>query len=96
MDDRSVTLVGDARGARFDGWDETYNHAAWQAAFGAAGVDPAWYACRERRIDELLPWDHIGLRIGRPFLEKGFRDVFEQIGGRTALPVVGPAVAMSP
>ena len=84
------------RGARFDGWDETYNHAAWQAAFGATGVDPAWYGRRERAIDEILPWDHIGLRIGRPFLEKGYADVFEQISGRTALPVVGPAVTTSP
>jgi len=68
------------RGARFDGWDETYDDATWQQAFEATGVDPAWYAHRERSFDEILPWDHIGARIGRWYLEKSYKDVFEQIG----------------
>jgi len=69
------------RGARFDGWDETFDHRRWLDAFEATGVDPAFYAHRERSIDERLPWDHIGLRIGRPFLERGYRDVLTQIQG---------------
>jgi hypothetical protein len=68
------------RGARFDGWSEMFDNSIWQDAFATAGVDPDFYAHRERGFDEILPWDHIGLRIGRPFLEKGYNDVFEQIG----------------
>ncbi|RMF71652.1 MAG: hypothetical protein D6744_17670 [Planctomycetota bacterium] len=74
------------RGARFDGWDECYDDAIWQAAFAATGIDPDFYAHRERSIDEWLPWDHIGLRIGRPYLEKSYADVFEQIGVRRPPP----------
>jgi len=46
-------------GARFDAWDETFNMAAWQEGFRAAGVDPAFYAHRERRREEVLPWDRV-------------------------------------
>ena len=67
------------RGARLDGWDETFDNRIWMDAYEAAGVDPDFYAHRERSYDELLPWDHIGLRIGRAYLEKSYDDVFEQI-----------------
>ncbi|HUX02599.1 MAG: TIGR03960 family B12-binding radical SAM protein [Phycisphaerae bacterium] len=46
-------------GARFDAWDETFKPAAWQAGFKAAGVDPAFYAHRERGQDEVLPWSRV-------------------------------------
>ena len=46
-------------GARFDAWDEAFNMSAWQAGFKAAGIDPALYAHRERRGDEVLPWDRV-------------------------------------
>ena len=62
------------RGARFDSWSECYNDTIWQEAFAATGVDPDWYAHRERAFDELLPWDHIGLHIGRGFLERAYQD----------------------
>ncbi|MFQ5806066.1 MAG: TIGR03960 family B12-binding radical SAM protein [Phycisphaerae bacterium] len=67
------------RGARFDGWHECYDHRIWQEAYAATGVDPDWYAHRERSFDELLPWDHISLRIGRAFLEKGYKDALAQL-----------------
>lgn len=75
------------RGARFDGWEETFNYATWLDAFAEHGVDPAYYAHRERAIDERLPWDHIGLHMPQRFLERGYRDIFAQVG--MALPVVG-------
>lgn len=46
-------------GARFDAWDEEFDFALWQRAFGATGIDPAFYANRPRDYDEILPWDHI-------------------------------------
>ncbi len=83
------------RGARLDGWGECFNPRVWDEAFMAAGVDPAWYAHRERGFDEVMPWDHIGLRIGRQFLEKGYDDMYHEVGGVkphlgvTSLPVIG-------
>lgn len=87
----AVLLEAWRRGARFDGWDDTFNVALWQAAFDATGVDPDWYAHRERSYEECLPWDHIGLHMSRDYLERGYDDMFTQIGVSKPLPVVsGP------
>jgi radical SAM family uncharacterized protein len=51
------------RGARFDAWDETFTYSKWVEAFAAAGIDPAWYAHRQRGLDEVLPWSHILLGL---------------------------------
>jgi hypothetical protein len=67
------------RGARFDGWDETFDHSLWQDAFAATGVDPAFYAHRERRRDELLPWDHIGAHLTRGYLERADEDIRRRV-----------------
>ncbi len=94
-----VILDAWRRGARFDGWDETYRDEIWRDAFAATGVDPDWYAHRERSFDEVLPWEFIGLHMRRSYLENAFEDVFDKIGRErppvrprsTALPVVGSA-----
>ncbi len=65
-----------AAGARFDAWDDTFDNGIWLAAYAATGVDPDWYAHRERPFAELLPWDHIGLHLPRGYLERGCRDLF--------------------
>ncbi|MCK4342703.1 MAG: TIGR03960 family B12-binding radical SAM protein [Phycisphaerae bacterium] len=70
------------RGARFDGWDECFKHEIWLAAFSATGVDPDFYAHRERPFDELLPWDHIGQRLTRTYLEKSYADFIARIRAR--------------
>ena len=49
-------------------------------AFAATGIDPAFYAHRERGFDELLPWDHIGVRLSRKYLEKSYADVLARAG----------------
>src|SRR5690606_23587964 len=89
--DRRLCAVIEAawrRGARFDGWDECYDDAIWRAAYAETGVDPAWYAHRERPFDERLPWDHVGLRIGREYLVKSYDDVYARIGVRKPPPAV--------
>jgi radical SAM family uncharacterized protein len=48
-----------AAGARFDSWSEHARPAAWEGAFAAAGLDPAFYTTRARAADEVLPWAHI-------------------------------------
>jgi radical SAM family uncharacterized protein len=82
------------RGARLDGWDECYRDDIWQAAFATTGVDPAWYAHRERSFDEILPWDHIGLHMRRGYLEESYSGMFETIGAdRPAAGVSLPVVS---
>lgn len=63
-------------GARFDGWDECFKYETWLRAFDACGVDPDWYAHRERSYDEVLPWDHIKSGPDREYLEGQYDDVF--------------------
>jgi radical SAM family uncharacterized protein len=50
------------RGARFDGWDDKLDAAAWKAAFDTIGVDPGDYL-RPLPREAVLPWDHVDTRI---------------------------------
>jgi radical SAM family uncharacterized protein len=81
-DRRLAPVIHEAwkRGARFDGWDETFRNEIWLDAYMATGIDPDWYAHRERRPDELLPWDHIGLHMRRGYLEESYQEMYETIG----------------
>lgn len=56
------------RGARFDGWSETFSYELWMDAFDRTGIDPARYAHRLRVKDEGLPWDHIATGVSKNFL----------------------------
>ena len=38
------------------------------AAFEYCGIDPAFYANRERDYSEVLPWDHIDVGVAKSFL----------------------------
>lgn len=60
-DRRAAGVVHEAwrAGARFDAWDEQFRPEAWQKAFEVTGVDPAFYAHRERDRDECFPWSRI-------------------------------------
>lgn len=71
------------RGAKLDSWDDAFEQRRWTEAFEATGVDPAFYAHRERPIDELLPWDHIGQHLTRCFLERSYDDTRQRVAERT-------------
>ncbi|MFQ5429469.1 MAG: TIGR03960 family B12-binding radical SAM protein [Phycisphaerae bacterium] len=74
-------------GARFDGWDECFKPDLWREAFEACGIDPAWYAHRERAISETLPWDHIRSGPNRDYLARQYDDVF--VKTERSAPVAG-------
>ena len=59
-------------GARFDGWSEHFNNEAWRSAFDQCGLDPAFYASRERSLDEVLPWSHIDVGVSTAFLKREY------------------------
>ena len=67
-------------GARFDGWDEHFKPHLWRQAFEATGIDPAWYAHRERARTEVLPWTHLHGGAAEEYLARQYDDVFTQIG----------------
>ncbi len=66
-------------GARFDGWDECFRPQLWADAFEATGIDPAWYAHRERPAHEVFPWTH--LRGGPPddYLRRQYDDALARL-----------------
>ena len=55
-------------GFHFDGWDDCFDFDRWLEAFAACGLDPAFYANRQRSFDEVFPWDHLDYGIRKEFL----------------------------
>ena len=58
------------RGARFDGWTECFDFARWIEVFRDLEIDPDAYACRQRSIDEPLPWETIDVGVSKEFLAR--------------------------
>ena len=56
------------KGCTFDSWDEHFKFDKWLEAFAECGLDPAFYASRQRSYDELMPWSHLDYYISRNFL----------------------------
>lgn len=55
-------------GARFDGWAEHFDKAAWDAAFAAEGIDPDPYAYADLSPEGRLPWHAVDSRVNRKWL----------------------------
>ncbi|HEX78800.1 MAG TPA: TIGR03960 family B12-binding radical SAM protein [Dehalococcoidia bacterium] len=64
-------------GACFDGWSEHFSYEIWLKAFGETGIDPAFYANRQRPLDEPLPWGHIDTGISMDFLKREYQHAIE-------------------
>jgi radical SAM family uncharacterized protein len=61
------------KGSTFDAWDERFNYEHWLRAFDESGLDPDFYARRERSLEELLPWAHIDAGITTAFLKREYQ-----------------------
>ena len=57
-------------GCKFDAWSEQYNHEKWLQAFQDSGLEPGFYANRERSLEEILPWSHIDAGVSDAFLKR--------------------------
>jgi len=55
-------------GARLDSWSEHFMLDRWLAAFEECGLDPEFYALRERGDDELLPWSVVSAGVSNDHL----------------------------
>lgn len=63
-----VLLEAFNNGSKFDGWSEHFDFDRWMRCFDACGLDPSFYAHRERSYEEVLPWDHIDVGVTKAFL----------------------------
>lgn len=58
-----------ARGGRFDGWTDHLKLDRWRSALTEAGLQPQDYL-RSRRLDEVLPWDHLMTGVTKNYLRQ--------------------------
>ena len=64
-------------GAKFDAWYEGRKYQTWIEAFATHGLDPLFYTHRQRRTDEVFPWEHITAAVRKNFLFQDFRQSLE-------------------
>ena len=55
-------------GCQFDGWTEHFKYDAWMQAFAELGIDSEFYTYRERKAEEVFPWEHLDSGVSRRFL----------------------------
>ena len=55
-------------GAKMDSWQDYFSLDRWLAAFAECGLDPAFYANRERDKNEVLPWSVISSGVRTEYL----------------------------
>jgi radical SAM family uncharacterized protein len=61
------------QGARFDAWGDQMKFDLWLTAFDEQGLDPSFFTHRQRRTDEVFPWEHITAAVRKNFLFQDFR-----------------------
>ncbi len=66
-------------GSTFDAWSERFNYQNWLTAFAEAGLNPDFYARRQRPLDELLPWSHIDTGLSTDFLKREYKRALEGV-----------------
>jgi radical SAM family uncharacterized protein len=66
-------------GCTFDSWDEHFNYPKWLQAFKEAGLEPGFYAHRQRSLDEVFPWSHIDVGVTDAFLKQEYQRALEGI-----------------
>ena len=62
-----VLLKAHEKGCRMDGWTDYFQMDQWMEAFEECGIDPKWYAQRERGKDEIFPWETVSIGIPKKF-----------------------------
>ena len=70
---------GDLSLALIDNTDEHFDYQKWLNAFEKAGIDPGFYAHRQRSLDEVFPWSHIDVGVTGAFLKQEYQRSLEAI-----------------
>lgn len=63
----NVLLRAHELGCKMDGWSDYFQMDKWMQAFADCGIDPTWYAQRERDRDEIFPWETVSIGIPKSF-----------------------------
>jgi len=73
----AVILKAWQDGCTFDAWDEHFRFQTWIDAMAQQGIDPDFYATRERPADEVFPWSHIDCGVSPAFLYEEYQRALE-------------------
>lgn len=65
-------------GCKFDGWSEHFKYDTWIEAMNETGIEGEFYALRNRRLDEVLPWDFINPLVSKEYLIKEYKKSLEE------------------
>ena len=66
------------KGCLFDSWSEHFHNELWLEAFEEAGIDISFYTTRQRKTDELFPWDFIDIGVTKKFLLREWERAHEE------------------
>lgn len=61
-------------GALYDSWSESFKNDIWMKAFETCGVSIDFYTTRERKLDEVFPWDFIDAGVSKEFLKREWKE----------------------
>lgn len=72
-----VILSAYEKGCMFDSWSEWFHNDIWLSCFEECGVEPDFYTVRERKEDEIFPWDFIDCGVTKEFLLREWKKAME-------------------
>lgn len=64
----AVILKAYEKGCMFDSWSECFRNDVWISCFEECRINPDFYTVRERKDDEIFPWDFIDCGVTKEFL----------------------------
>lgn len=65
-------------GCMFDSWSEYFHYDIWMETFEKNGINPLFYTARERKEDELFPWDFIDIGVSKKFLWREYENAKQE------------------
>jgi len=67
------------KGAKLDAWEEYFSLDRWLEAFEECGLDPHFYANRQRERGEVMPWAMISSGVTEGYLWRERQRAFEAV-----------------
>lgn len=74
-----VLLTAWKNGVKYDGWSDQFKYDVWMDAFEKEGVDPTFYANRERIRGEVMPWQHISCGADEEFFWREYQNARNEV-----------------
>ena len=67
------------RGGRLDAWSEYFDFDRWTDSVRAVGLDPDFYARRDRLYEEVLPWSMISVGVRQSYLWRERNQAYKSV-----------------